>query len=74
MDQLRGITASVVIGVLVGATMIASAVAAQVFRQYGPHYLARAVEVAFAVSLGVAAVLVIAYVGQMFPRRRDQRK
>jgi ubiquinone biosynthesis protein len=74
VDQLRGITASVVIGVLVGATMIASAVAAQVFRQYGPHYLARAAEVAFAVSLGVAAVLVIRYLGQMIPRRRDRRK
>jgi ubiquinone biosynthesis protein len=74
VDQLRGITASVVIGVLVGATMIAAAVAAQVFRQYGPHYLARAAEVAFAVSLGVAAVLVIAYAGQMFPRRRARRK
>jgi predicted unusual protein kinase regulating ubiquinone biosynthesis (AarF/ABC1/UbiB family) len=74
VDQLRGITASVVIGVLVGATMIASAVAAQVFRQYGPHYLARAAELAFAVSLGLAAILVIGYVGRMFPRRRDRQK
>lgn len=70
VDQLRGITASVVIGVLVGATMIASAVAAQVFRPHGPHYLARAAELAFAVSLGLAVILVIGYVAQMTRRRR----
>ena len=59
---------------MTGGAGTSSAVAAQVFQQYGPHYLARAAEVAFAVSLGVAAVLVIAYAGQMFPRRRDRRK
>lgn len=73
-EQLRGITAAVVVGVLVGATMIASAVAAQVFRQYGPHLLARAAEVAFAVSLAVAAVLVVGYVTQMPRRRRTNRQ
>jgi hypothetical protein len=69
VDQLRGITATVVVGVLVGAAMIASAVAAQVFQQHGPHILARAAQVAFVGSLAVAVVLVIAYLGQMLRRR-----
>jgi ubiquinone biosynthesis protein len=69
VDQLRGITAMVVVGVLVGAAMIASAVAAQVFQQHGPHILARAAQVAFVGALAVAVVLVIAYLGQMLRRR-----
>ena len=68
--QLRRITATLVVGILVGAAMIASAVAAVVFQQHGPHLLARAAQVAFVAALGVAAVLVITYLGQMLRRRR----
>ena len=75
VDQLRGITATVLVGILVGATMIASAVAEPFFQQHGPHSLARAAQIAFAAALGIAAVLVIIYLGQMFRRRRqDQRE
>jgi hypothetical protein len=55
---------------LVGAAMIASSVAAIVFGQHGPHFLGRIAEAAFVASLGVAAVLVVGYLGQMLRRRR----
>ena len=75
VEQLRGITGTVIVGLLIGAAMIASSVAVQVFGQHGPHWLARAAEVAFVASLGVAAVLVIGFLGQMLRRRgRDQRQ
>jgi hypothetical protein len=61
----------VIVGILVGAAMIASSVAALVFGQHGPHYLARLAQVAFVVSLGVAAVLVVGYLVQMVRRRRQ---
>jgi len=67
---LRGITATVIVGLLVGAAMIASAVAALVFGQQGPHFLVRLAHTAFVASLGVAAVLVVGYLGQMLRRRR----
>jgi hypothetical protein len=70
VDELRGITAAVIVGLLVGAAMVASAVAALVFGQHGPHFLARIAETAFVASLGVAAVLVVGYLGQMLRRRR----
>jgi uncharacterized membrane protein YvlD (DUF360 family) len=47
-------------------------VVALVFRQHGPHFLARIAEVAFVASLGVAAVLVIGYLGQMLRRRHKE--
>ena len=50
--------------------MLASAVAALVFGQHGPHFLARIAEVAFVASFGVAAVLVVGYLGQTLRRRR----
>jgi ubiquinone biosynthesis protein len=72
VEQLRGITAIVVVALLVGAAMIASSVAALVFGQHGPHFLARIAEAAFVASLGVAAVLVVGYLGQMLRRRRKE--
>ena len=70
VEQLRGVTATVIVGVLVGAAMVASSVAALVFGQHGPHFLARIAEAAFVASLEVAAVLVIGYLGQMLRLRR----
>src|SRR5262249_5040255 len=70
VDELRGITAAVIIGLLIGAAMIASSVAALVFGQHGPHILARIAQTAFVGSLAIAAILVIGYLGQMFRRRR----
>jgi len=74
VEQLRGVTATVVVGVLVGAAMIASSVAELVFSQHGPPVLARTAEVAFVASLAVAAVLVIGYLGQMLRRRRQNQR
>jgi hypothetical protein len=74
VEQLRGVTATVVVGVLVGAAMIASSVAELVFSQHGPPVLARTAEVAFVASLAVAAVLVIGYLGQMLRRRRHNQR
>ena len=70
VEQLRGITATVTVALLVGAAMIASSAAALVFGQHGPHILARIAEAAFVASFGVAAVLVIGYLAQMHRRRR----
>jgi len=74
VEQLRGITATLVVGVLVGAAMIASSVAALVFAQHGPHFLAKAAQTAFVASLAVAAVLVIGYLGHMMRRRQNPRE
>jgi len=73
VDQLQGIAAMVTVGVLVGAVMIASAIEL-VFQQHAPHWLVKVAEVAFAAGLAVAVVLVIAYLGQMLRRRRENQR
>ena len=72
VDQLQGIAATVAVGVLVGAVMIASAIEL-VFQQHAPHYLVKTAQIAFTAALAIVVVLVVAYLGQMFRcQRRNQ--
>ena len=70
VEQLRGVTATVVLGVLVGAAMVASAVAALVFGRMALISLSGSPKQPSWPPLGVAAVLVVGYLGQMLRRRR----
>ena len=73
VDQLQGIAATVTVGVLVGAVMIASAMEL-VFQQHSSHYLVKTAQVAFVAALAVAVVLVITFLAQMLRRRRQNHR
>jgi hypothetical protein len=72
--QLQGIAATVTVGVLVGAVLIASAMEL-VLQQHGPHYLVKTAQAAVVAALAVAVFLVISFLAQMLrPRRQDRRQ
>ncbi len=72
VDQLRGI-ATVTVGVLAGAVLIASAMEL-VFQQHGPHCLVLTAQAAVVAALAVAVFRVISFLAQMLRRRRQDRR
>ena len=57
VDQVRGIAATVTVGVLAGAVLIASAMELA-FQQHGPHYLVKTAQAAVVAAPAVAVIRV----------------
>jgi len=71
IDALRGITRTLVIGLLTVGILIASAIAANVPEKSSIHWLRNVAGIGYAVSLVLAVLLVVTLLRQMRPRRRS---
>lgn len=71
-SELRTITATVMVAVLVAGGLVGTALASQVFAQAADDRLRIASQVGFVAFLGIAALLVVVFLGRLVraPRRR----